>query len=151
MIFQKKRWILKDNSNIEDMDIEIDGRKIKPQIIKVLNNRGIQEKEEIEKFLNPSLKNLHNPFLLPDMKEAVKIINQAILRKSRVLIYGDYDCDGVTSTYLLYSVLKNFLPTIYYIPNRFKDGYGLNLDVLKKLEDKFDLLITVDTGISAQK
>jgi len=150
MIFQKKRWILKDNSNIEDMDIEIDGRKIKPQIIKVLNNRGIQEKEEIEKFLNPSLKNLHNPFLLPDMKEAVKIINQAILRKSRVLIYGDYDCDGVTSTYLLYSVLKNFLPTIYYIPNRFKDGYGLNLDVLKKLEDKFDLLITVDTGISAQ-
>ncbi|ADQ46787.1 single-stranded-DNA-specific exonuclease RecJ [Caldicellulosiruptor kronotskyensis 2002] len=150
MIFQKKRWILKDNSNIEDMDIEIDGRKIKPQIVKVLNNRGIQEKEEIEKFLNPSLKNLHNPFLLPDMKEAVKIINQAILCKSRVLIYGDYDCDGVTSTYLLYSVLKNFLPTIYYIPNRFKDGYGLNFDVLKKLEDKFDLLITVDTGISAQ-
>ncbi|ADQ07690.1 single-stranded-DNA-specific exonuclease RecJ [Caldicellulosiruptor hydrothermalis 108] len=149
MIFQKKRWILKDNNNIENMDIEIDGRKIKPQIIKVLNNRGVQEKEEIERFLNPSLKNLHNPFLLPDMKEAVKIINQAILHKNRVLIYGDYDCDGVTSTYLLYSALRNFLPTTYYIPNRFKDGYGLNLDVLKKLEGKFDLLITVDTGISS--
>lgn len=150
MIFQKKRWILKDNNNLENMDIEINGRKIKPQIIKVLNNRGVQEKEEIERFLNPSLKNLHNPFLLSDMKEAVKIIHEAILHKSRVLIYGDYDCDGVTSTYLLYSTLRNFLPTSYYIPNRFKDGYGLNLDVLKKLEDKFDLLITVDTGISAQ-
>ncbi|ADQ04131.1 single-stranded-DNA-specific exonuclease RecJ [Caldicellulosiruptor owensensis OL] len=149
MIFQKKRWILKDNSNLESIDIEIDGRKIKPQIIKVLNNRGVQEREEIEKFLNPSLKNLHNPFLLNDMKEAVKIISQAILHRSRVLIYGDYDCDGVTSTYLLYSNLRNFLPTTYYIPNRFKDGYGLNLDVLKKLEDKFDILITVDTGISS--
>ncbi|BCS81803.1 single-stranded-DNA-specific exonuclease RecJ [Anaerocellum diazotrophicum] len=149
MIFQKKRWILKDNSNIENVDIEINGKKIKPQVIKVLNNRGVKAKEEIEKFLNPSLKNLHNPFLLPDMKEAVRIINQAILHRSRVLIYGDYDCDGVTSTYLLYSALRNFLPTTYYIPNRFKDGYGLNLDVLKKLEDKFDILITVDTGISS--
>jgi len=148
MIFQKKRWILKDSSNLENIDIEIDGKKIKPQIIKVLNNRGVQEREEIERFLNPSLKNLHNPFLLSDMKEAVKIISQAILHKSRVLIYGDYDCDGVTSTYLLYSNLRNFLPTTYYIPNRFKDGYGLNLDVLKKLEDKFDVLITVDTGTS---
>jgi len=148
MIFQKKRWILKDSSNLENIDIEIDGKKIKPQIIKVLNNRGVQEREEIERFLNPSLKNLHNPFLLNDMKEAVKIISQAILHKSRVLIYGDYDCDGVTSTYLLYSNLRNFLPTTYYIPNRFKDGYGLNLDVLKKLEDKFDVLITVDTGTS---
>uniref|UniRef100_A0A7C5Z7F8 Single-stranded-DNA-specific exonuclease RecJ n=1 Tax=Caldicellulosiruptor owensensis TaxID=55205 RepID=A0A7C5Z7F8_9FIRM len=141
--------MLKNNSNLESIDIEIDGKKIKPQIIKVLNNRGVQEREEIEKFLNPSLKNLHNPFLLNDMKEAVKIINQAILHRSRVLIYGDYDCDGVTSTYLLYSNLRNFLPTTYYIPNRFKDGYGLNLDVLKKLEDKFDVLITVDTGISS--
>ncbi|WAM31166.1 single-stranded-DNA-specific exonuclease RecJ [Caldicellulosiruptor naganoensis] len=149
MIFQKKRWVLKECEDSDDFDIIINGRKIKPQIIKVLKNRGITQKESIEKFLEPAIKNLHNPFLLNDMKEAVKILRSAILNKKRVLIYGDYDCDGVTSTYLLYSNLSKFLPTSYYIPNRFKDGYGLNLDILKRLENTFDILITVDTGISA--
>lgn len=149
MIFQKKRWILKECEDSDNFDIIINGRKIKPQIIKVLKNRGITQREDIEKFLEPAIKNLHNPFLLNDMKEAVRIIQSAILNKKRVLIYGDYDCDGVTSTYLIYSNLRRFLPTNYYIPNRFKDGYGLNLDILKKLEDTFDILITVDTGISA--
>jgi|GEM_PF-96291 len=149
MIFQKKRWVLKECENFDDFDIQIGGRKIRPQIIKVLKNRGIVQKDDIEKFLDPAIKNLHNPFLLNDMKEAVNIVRNGILHKKKVLIYGDYDCDGVTSTYLLYSNLKKFLPTNYYIPNRFKDGYGLNLDILKRLEDTFDILITVDTGISA--
>ncbi|WAM34356.1 single-stranded-DNA-specific exonuclease RecJ [Caldicellulosiruptor morganii] len=149
MIFQKKRWVLKECADTDNFDIVINGKKIKPQIIQVLKNRGITQKEDIEKFLEPAVKNLYSPFLLNDMKEAVRIIRSAILSKKRVLIYGDYDCDGVTSTYLLYSNLSRFLPAGYYIPNRFKDGYGLNLDILKRLENTFDLLITVDTGISA--
>lgn len=149
MIFQKKRWVLKEEIAADVLDIELNGKKIKPQIIKVLKNRGISTKEEIEKFLEPAIKNFHNPFLLDDMKEAVKIIFDAIYNKKRILIYGDYDCDGVTSTYLLYSNLSKILPISYYIPNRFKDGYGLNIDVLKRLERDFDILITVDTGISA--
>lgn len=83
------------------------------------------------------------------MNEVVKIIYEVILYKSRVLIYGDYDCDGVISIYLFYLNLRNFLFISYYIFNRFKDGYGFNFDVLKKLEDKFDILIIVDIGISS--
>ncbi|MEZ0537503.1 single-stranded-DNA-specific exonuclease RecJ [Caldicellulosiruptoraceae bacterium PP1] len=150
MIFQRKRWIVKEYKSIEINPIEINYIKIKPQIIKILQNRGYNSKEAIEKFLFPSLNDFHDPFKLPDMDKAVSLIKKAYEKKQKVLIYGDYDCDGIASTYLLFDNLKNYISNLsYYIPNRFNDGYGLNIDVLKKFIDQFDLLITVDCGISA--
>lgn len=117
----------------------------------ILFNRGIKNKEEITKFLNPSYNDFYDPFLLNDMEIATKRILRAIELDEKIWIYGDYDVDGVTST----SLLVNFFSQIgikvkYYIPNRHTEGYGLNksaIDYIK--EKKGDLIITVDCGITS--
>ncbi len=97
------------------------------------------------------LYNLHNPFLLNDMDLAVARIEKAIMRNERITIFGDYDADGVTSTSILYMFLKeNGADVDYYIPNRFSDGYGMNVNAIKKIADNgTNLIITVDNGIAA--
>ena len=97
------------------------------------------------------LHNLHNPFLLNDMDLAVARIEKAIMRNERITVFGDYDADGVTSTSILYMFLKeNGADVDFYIPNRFSDGYGMNVDAIKKIADNgTKLIITVDNGISA--
>lgn len=100
--------------------------------------------------MNPTRKDFHNPYLLKDMDIAVDRILKAIENKEKVIIYGDYDVDGITST----SVLKRFLAdrqlnVDYYIPNRLNEGYGLNKDAIEKIsEEGYKLIITVDCGIS---
>ena len=117
---------------------------------KLLYNRKIDTKEEAEQFLNPQLENLHDPFLLYDMEKAVQRILKAIENNERILIYGDYDCDGITST----TVLKEALEMIggeveFYLPNRFTDGYGPNKEIYQYfINDGVQLIITVDNGIS---
>ena len=114
----------------------------------ILINRDI--KENIEIFLNPTRKNFHNPFLMPDMEIAVERIIKSIDKKEKIIIYGDYDVDGITSI----TVLKSFLEDrgIYvdsYIPNRLEEGYGLNKAAIDEIAKKeYDLMITVDCGIS---
>ena len=97
------------------------------------------------------LHNLHNPFLLNDMDLAVARIEKAIMKREKITIFGDYDADGVTSTSILYMFLQeNGADVNYYIPNRFLDGYGMNIDAVKKVaDDGTNLIITVDNGISA--
>ena len=117
----------------------------------VLVNRGITEKEQIQTFLNPTRSDFHDPFLMNDMEKAVERIITAIEKQEKVMIYGDYDVDGITSI----SVLKKFLAerglnTDYYIPNRLEEGYGLNKKAVEKIANKqYQLMITVDCGISA--
>ena len=101
-------------------------------------------------FLNPTRNDFHDPYLMPDMEVAVNRIVKAIEKHEKVIIYGDYDVDGITSI----TVLKKFLKTCgldagYYIPNRLNEGYGLNKNAIDKIhEEGYTLIITVDCGIS---
>lgn len=120
----------------------------------LLVNRGIVDKKDIEIFLAPTRSDFHDPFLMPDMKEAVDRIEQAIHKNEKIIIYGDYDVDGVTSI----TVLKKFLESRgmtnvgYYIPKRLDEGYGLNKEAVKKIyEDGYQLIITVDCGITGME
>lgn len=123
-----------------------------PELIaKVLADRGITSKEDIEIFLNPTRNDFHDPFAMPDCEIAVNRIISAIENKEKTIIYGDYDVDGITSI----TVLKKFLEergldVDYYIPNRLDEGYGLNKPAIKEIADKgYTLMITVDCGISS--
>ena len=117
---------------------------------KILVNREITEEKQIETFLNPTRNDFYDPFLMPDMEKAVERILKAIENQEKVIIYGDYDVDGITSITILKKFLsERGLETGYYIPNRLKEGYGLNKESIQEIiEQKYTLMITVDCGIS---
>ena len=121
-----------------------------PLMVQLLYNRGIVESEEVKRFLYPSLKHLQDPFLMKGMDKAVQRITEAISRKERILIYGDYDVDGISATTLLLQFLRSSgVSAYFYIPHREKEGYGLNKSSLDKaVEMGIDLVITCDCGIS---
>lgn len=125
--------------------------QIDPLIAQILINRGIKTIDGIKDFLTASLDELYNPFLLPDMKEAVERIGLAIKSGEKILIYGDYDVDGVTATSLLYLFFKEIgYEASYYIPNRLRDGYGLKDDSISRIKEQgIDLLITADCGTTS--
>lgn len=126
-------------------------RDISPVLAQVLYNRGFTDPQSAAHFLyDRDLKAMANPFALKDMALAVGRIRQAIKRKERIAVYGDFDADGVTSTALMMQVLRAFgADALAYIPNRVDEGYGLNTPALEKLarEDKVKLVVTVDCGI----
>jgi len=124
---------------------------IHPVFCKLLAQRGIKTYEAAEKFFRPQLSDLHDPFLMKGMDRAVERVLQAIKNQEKVLIYGDYDADGVTSVALLYAFLSPLLRYLdYYIPDRYKEGYGLSYEGVEFAQsNNFNLLITVDCGITA--
>ena len=123
---------------------------LRPLTAKLFANRGLTEKNEILAFLDKDNMPLYDPFLLKDMDKAVARIEKAIAEKQRVCIYGDYDVDGVTSTVLLYLYLRSRgLECEYFIPERISEGYGLSLPVIEKMRGRVDLILTVDTGVTA--
>jgi single-stranded-DNA-specific exonuclease len=117
----------------------------------LLINRGITDAEAAHSFLYPRLSDLHDPFLMQDMRKAVDRIMRAIAQKEKVLVYGDYDVDGGTSTVILKKALSMIGADVaYYIPQRLRDGYGLRVDAMDEARAKgFNLVISVDTGIRA--
>jgi single-stranded-DNA-specific exonuclease len=117
----------------------------------VLINRGIDEPEIAKAFLDPSLADLHNPQQLKGIKAAVVRIETAIEKQEKITVYGDYDVDGTTSTALLLLFLRELGSNCdYYIPDRLKEGYGLNCEAVKSLASSgTKLIITVDNGISS--
>ena len=119
-------------------------------LARVLLNKGITNKEDIDLFMSPTRKDFHNPFLMPDMEIAVNRILKAIDNNEKIIIYGDYDADGITSITVLKSFLEERgLEVDSYIPNRLDEGYGLNKEAIKKIfDDGHRLMITVDCGIS---
>ena len=138
---------------------EVDEKKVKELVekynlsnilAKILVNKGITKKEQIELYINPTRKDFHEPFLMPDMELAVNRILKAIREKQKIIIYGDYDADGITSTIVLKSYLEERgLEVSSYIPNRLDEGYGLNKEAIQKIYDNgYKLMITVDCGIS---
>jgi len=126
---------------------------IHPIIAQLLINRGVKDAQEADDFLTADLNRLNDPFLFKDMDKAVERIRTAKKNKERVLIFGDYDVDGVTSTALMFNTLKKFgLHVINHIPHRLHDGYGLNEDVGKiAKKNGVTLVIAVDCGITAFK
>lgn len=116
----------------------------------LLTIRGITEQDKIEKFFS-SENELSDPFEIKDMKEAAERIKQAVTAYEKICVYGDYDCDGVTSTAILYSYLESVCANVmFYIPDRNSEGYGMNKSAVEKLHNEgVKLIVTVDNGISA--
>jgi single-stranded-DNA-specific exonuclease len=126
--------------------------KISPLLAQCIVNRGFSELEDISNFLQPRLKNLADPFLLPNMAAAVERLFQARERKEPLVIFGDYDVDGVTSTTLLLEVLNKLgWQANFYLPHRMDEGYGLSQDGVENCLKKFPttLLLAVDCGSTA--
>ncbi|MCG9478875.1 MAG: single-stranded-DNA-specific exonuclease RecJ [Actinomycetia bacterium] len=125
-----------------------------PVIYQILANRGISSHKQIQSFLKPSLKNLHNPEKLPHIDKATKRMLEAINNKEKILIFGDYDADGVVSVGLIYNFLKQLgLDVDTYIPSRFDEGYDISLKFVKSLDKqkKYNLLICVDCGTNSRQ
>ena len=123
--------------------------KISPAVARLLAIRGFDSAEEAEKFLHPSIDHLHDPFRLAGMSAAVERILAAIARAERIAVHGDYDCDGITSTVILRRALELFGATVvHFIPERLKDGYGLQPETIERLQaEGVRLVISVDCGI----
>ncbi|HYB21600.1 MAG TPA: single-stranded-DNA-specific exonuclease RecJ, partial [Thermodesulfobacteriota bacterium] len=124
--------------------------EISPLTVQVLLNRGISSLDEARRFLSPSLSDLPDPFTMKGMDEAVRRIDQALRKGERIVLHGDYDVDGTTATALLYLFLRNAGGRVdISLPHRVKEGYGLNLEAVKKIRlSGAKLLITADCGIS---
>jgi single-stranded-DNA-specific exonuclease len=124
---------------------------IDPALCTILAQRGISTFEEARQWFRPQLSHLHDPFLMLNMATAVERINTAIAQNERILIYGDYDVDGTTAVSLMYSFLKKHYPHLdTYIPDRYKEGYGVSLTGIDYAEDNgMSLIIALDCGIKA--
>ena len=150
------RWIIKEINN-DKINFLKEKYNLSNLAAKIISNRTILGKEmqedDIRKFLNPTRDDFYNPFLLPDMEQAIERIEQAITNNENILIYGDYDADGITSTTILINFFKDIgINVEKYIPNRLTEGYGLNNKAIEEIKSKgIDLIITVDTGITAVK
>jgi single-stranded-DNA-specific exonuclease len=143
------QWKLADgNEYIQDLLAKELG--ISPIISRILTNRDILDVNQAKKYLSPSLKDLHNPFLMKDMHKGVQRLIKAIYRQEKIVIYGDYDADGITSVVVLSKFIGKIIKGIdYYIPDRITEGYGLNRFALDKMKQcGVDLIISVDCGVS---
>ncbi|KYG31873.1 single-stranded-DNA-specific exonuclease RecJ [Alkalihalobacillus trypoxylicola] len=150
MLNPKARWKVEEQP--EELVQELQKSKnLSPLVAKLLINRGFTTAEQADQFLNKQKMNYHDPYLLSGMSEAVSRIKQAIDSNERILIFGDYDADGVSSTaVMVYTFRMLGADFDYYIPNRFTEGYGPNEPALRKAKDEgFSLVVTVDTGIAA--
>lgn len=144
-----KKWMISelDKNKVRELS---DRYQIPVFTAMLLTIRGLTEQKQLERFFDRSAV-LPDPFLIKDMDKAVQRIKKAVASGEKICVYGDYDCDGVTSTALLYSYLESvFANVMYYIPDRSGEGYGMNRAAIDKLkEEQVELIITVDNGISA--
>lgn len=149
---QEKSWIYK-NKGITKEEIEAfsDALGLPPAMAVILLNRGIKTEKAVRSYMRKSLEDVHNPFMLDDMEKACDRIVSALSNKEKIVIYGDYDVDGITATATVYKFLKSQGADIsYYIPDRFSEGYGINVLAINKIaKSGVKLMITVDCGITA--
>jgi len=151
-LFPSKRWFIRD-PNPERQVLLSNALDIHPIVAQLLINRGIQTIEEAQQFLSADLRHLHDPFLLTDMSAAVERIYQARDNNEIVMVFGDYDVDGVTSSVILNRLLRRLdIRVIHYIPHRIHEGYGLNHEIAPFAKEQgVSLLIAVDCGITAHR
>lgn len=143
-----KRWVIKkhDHDAVRKLAAELN---VQPLVAALLIARGHETREKAFEFLNPSPEHLHEPFLLKGMREAVDRIQTAIENNEKILIWGDYDVDGTTGTVLLRKMLSLLgSESVFHVPNRFTEGYGINIPALEQAQkDGVSLVISVDCGI----
>lgn len=147
----EKTWKIadnKDNSIISALQKEIGVDRV---VAALLHQRGINSFEAAKTFFRPELNQLHDPFLMKGMREAIDRINTAIRNNEKVMIYGDYDVDGTTAVSTVFSFFKSYINNIdYYIPDRYKEGYGISFAGIDyAAEHNFSLIIALDCGIKA--
>ena len=143
-----KQWKIKESKEVSDELIKAAGSRLAAEL---LVQRGMDTVSKIHDFLNPAKMKISSPFVFTDMQKSVERIFSAIDSQEKIIIYGDFDCDGVTSTALLYKTLKHLGANAdYYIPNREKENHGLNTKALVQLiaKQKAKLIVTVDCGVS---
>ena len=143
-----KRWVISPYVADDSMEL-YKMLKIHPVLCHLLLQRNVRTYEEAKSFFRPSLRDLHDPFLMRDMDKAVSRIQRAIVNEEKILVYGDYDVDGTTSVALVFSYLKNKYTNVdFYIPNRYTEGYGISFKAIDWAhENGFSLVIALDCGI----
>lgn len=148
----KSNWVYK-TADLELQETISRELNISPVIANLLINRGISNAHDARKFIRPLLRDLYDPFLMKDMEKSVDRIIRAITSQEKILIYGDYDADGVTTTTLLINFFKDLgIDVDFYIPDRFKEGYGLNAGAIKRIKERgIELLLTGDCGINSHE
>ncbi|MBL3657793.1 single-stranded-DNA-specific exonuclease RecJ [Fulvivirga sediminis] len=147
----EKRWALKEAAEEEVIENLHNAINVSRPLANILAQRGIDSFEAAKSYFRPSLKMLHDPFLMKDMDLAVERIEKAIAKQEHILVYGDYDVDGTTSVALFFHFLNSFYPNCdFYIPDRYKEGYGVSRQGVDWAhENNFSLIITLDCGIKS--
>ncbi len=146
-----KNWIIKQQGDEKIMQHLQEVLGVERSIANLLQQRGIKTFGEAKSFFRPELSLLHDPFLMKDMDRAIERINRAISSGEKIMVYGDYDVDGTTAVALVYSYFKDFFPgIIYYIPDRYDEGYGISLKGIDfAAANSVRLIIALDCGIKA--
>ena len=146
----QKRWSIQSDDKQRTNSLQ-QALKIHPVLCKILSQRGIDSFEIAKEFFRPELNKLHDPWLMKDMDKAVARITSAINSNEKILVFGDYDVDGTTAVACMYQFLKSIHEKVdYYIPNRYREGYGVSkmgIDFAK--ENDFDLIVSLDCGIKS--
>lgn len=147
----EKRWVEQEKADAQIVEKLSKELKVDEILANMMAKRGINSFEEAKDFFRPDLRLLHDPFLMKDMPAAIERIERAIENKEHILIYGDYDVDGTTSVALTYSFFKEIHPNInYYIPDRYKEGYGISTQGIDyAAENNYQLIIALDCGIKS--
>ncbi len=146
-----EKWFIKNKK--ADFELIAKTFGISPVLARLAVNRGVGSNEEMERYLRPAMEHLHSPHLMKDLDKTCEILERKIADGKSIRIIGDYDVDGVMSTYILYVALKKCGAKIdYEIPDRIKDGYGINIQIVETAaEDGIDTILTCDNGIAARE
>jgi single-stranded-DNA-specific exonuclease len=147
----EKKWVVKAKGEAAVIKQLATALNVSEPLANLMVQRNITTPAEAKAFFNPSLDYLHDPFLMKDMNIAVDRISTAIKKNEKILVYGDYDVDGTTAVALMYSFLKDqYTGVEYYIPDRYKEGYGVSFEGLDfACQKNCKVVITLDCGIKA--
>src|SRR4030042_1494794 len=143
-------WVLAKEPDYRQVDDLSKQTGLPKNILKILITGGLDERDKIEGFINPKMEDLSYPFKLSGMDKAVERIVDALRKNERIMVYGDYDVDGVTASSLMFLVLNTLgAQVIYYLPNRLVEGYGLSEDGIHEAQKRgVSLIVSVDTGVT---
>jgi single-stranded-DNA-specific exonuclease len=146
-----KKWLLKSVPAAEEIERLKQELHVDSIVAKLLLQKGITTKPEAESFLRPKMEEIHDPFEMKDMKEAIERINQAISSNEKILLFGDYDVDGTTAVALVYLSLIPYYQSIsFYIPDRYTEGYGISKQGIDfAIQEGYSLIIALDCGIKS--
>ena len=149
----EKKWVYKNPTDQATIDELSKAINVNPILAAMLVSRSVDTFDKAKTYFRPKLDQLHDPFLMKDMQEAVERIEGAITKGEKILVYGDYDVDGTTSVAMMYHFLSSIYDHVaFYIPDRYKEGYGISsIGIEWAKENNYALMISLDCGIKANK